>query len=309
MLDNHPDLAVANDTHFIPRVVEGLAARPDLPLTPDIVERIRRFRTGGGKGYHRLGLPEGALEAAAARAHTYPELVADLYTRVGDLCEKPLAGEKTPDYVRFIPPLHALFPETKIVHLIRDGRDVTLAVLDWAVDQRKGRIKGPARTSLWQDSPVAAAALWWEWQVGTGRRDATGLGSVYREVRYEALVTRPEETLRELVDFLELPFDADMVSYRLDPERRAAADRLPPTPGLRDWRTQMPQRDVELVEALVGDLLSDLGYERAFRRISMPIRAEAKAHRKHWARKLNRRGAGAARAVERGDADPGGLGI
>jgi hypothetical protein len=39
---------------------------------------------------------------------------------------------------------------------------------------------------------------------------------------------------------------------------------LPVTPGLRDWRTQMPLDDLERFEATVGDLLEELGYERAF---------------------------------------------
>ena len=34
-----------------------------------------------------------------------------------------------------------------------------------------------------------------------------------------------------------------------------------PTPGLRDWRTQMSPEDIATFEALAGDLLADLGYE------------------------------------------------
>src|ERR671931_1031811 len=76
MLDSHPQLAVANDTEFIAAAIEGIRPRRDLPLTAEIVERIREFRTPGGRGFDRLGLPDGALEAAAAGARTYPELVA-----------------------------------------------------------------------------------------------------------------------------------------------------------------------------------------------------------------------------------------
>src|SRR5262249_46258492 len=53
MLNSHPQLAVANDTHFIPAAIKGVTPRPDLPVTPEIVERVRRFRTGGGMGFHR----------------------------------------------------------------------------------------------------------------------------------------------------------------------------------------------------------------------------------------------------------------
>jgi hypothetical protein len=230
MLDAHPHLAVANDTHFIPAAIGRRTPHRDLPLTPEIIERVRRFRTRGGMGFHRLGLPEGALESAASEAATYPELVAGLYARLAHLHGKRFAGEKTPDYVRYLPLLNALFPWAKVVHLIRDGRDVTLALLDWAQEKKTGRLRGPARARLWQESPLAACALWWNWQVGSGRRDAPALGDSYREVRYETLV-----------------------------------------------------------EVLTGDLLSNLGYERAFRKPSRESRTEAKAYRKRWARKIARR--------------------
>ena len=294
MLDAHPHLAVSNDTHFIPAAIGRMTPHRDLPLTPEIVERVRRFRTRGGMGFHRLGLPEGALESAASEAATYSELVAELYVRLAHLHGKRFGGEKTPDYVRYLPLLNALFPWAKVVHLIRDGRDVTLALLDWAQEKKTGRLRGPARARLWQQSPLAACALWWNWQVGSGRRDAPALGDRYREVRYETLVAKPEETLRDLADFLELPFAPEMLSFhagrtRTQPGLPTNKAWLPPTPGLRDWRTQMSAHDVELVEVLTGDLLSNLGYERAFRKPSRESRTEAKAYRKRWARKIARR--------------------
>src|SRR5262249_34323690 len=136
------------------------------------------------------------------------------------------------------------------------------------------------------------------WQVDTGKRDAPELGSAYYEVRFEALVSKPEETLREVVDFLEVPFDPQMLTYYLGRTRtKPGLDTnkawLPPTPGVRDWHAQLSAHDVELVEALAGDLLSELAYERAFKKISPPLKAEAKHYRKRWARKVARRAASA----------------
>jgi sulfotransferase family protein len=292
MLDSHPQLAVANEPEFIAAAINGMRPRRDLLVTAEIVERIRKVRTRGGRGFQRLGLPAGALESAAAATRTYPELVAALYSRFAQLRAKEYAGEKTPAYVQHLSLLHTLFPQAKFVHVIRDGRDVTLALLDWAHDPRTGRLRGPARFPLWHTSPVAASALWWSWLVESGRRAAEELGSSYSEVRYEPLVADPETTLRELVDFLELPFDEQMLAYHLRREARPDDPRpgesawLPVTARIRDWRTQMPAHNVELVEALVGPLLTDLGYERAFRKPSRPVRTEAKGYSKQWTKKL-----------------------
>src|SRR5260370_4121670 len=48
-----------------------------------------------------------------------------------------------------------------------------------------------------------------------------------------------------------------------DPGLDAKHAWIPITPGLRNWRSQMPTEDVERFEAAAGDLLDELGYPRA----------------------------------------------
>jgi Sulfotransferase family len=298
MLDNHPLLAVANDTHFIPRA-PSLAEGLDPPLTPELVEWVL-----GSQRFYRLGLPEELVRKAAAHARTYGEFVSALYSELGKLRGKPLAGEKTPDYVQKLPLLHALFPWVKTIHIIRDGRDVALSTMRWAHEDR-----GPGRYRLWQEEPLAVCALWWRLQVSTGRTDAERLSPTrYFEVRYEDLVIRPDDTLQELTAFLELPFAPEMLAYyvgKLRPEPGLSAKKawLPPTPRLRDWRAHMSPRDVQLFEALAGDLLSELGYKRVFDNISPEIATLSERYRNLWESERAQRPAKRARK-RLGAADP-----
>jgi hypothetical protein len=285
MLDHHPQLAVSNDSHFIPRAIEGMPIGVDPALTPELVEWVRTYRR-----FYRLNLPDVAVDEAAAKSRTYREFVGALYSTYGRLRGKQLAGEKTPDYVRHLPRLHALFPWAKSIHIIRDGRDVALSVLEWARDG-----KGPSKLGLWSDEPVAVCALWWRWQVSTGRRDGEELGAHrYREVRYEDLVAQPEESLRSLAGFLNLPYAPEMAAYhvgktRYKPGLSAKKAWLPPTAGLRKWQTQLSERDLELYEALAGDLLCELGYERSFEAASSETTALAEKCREWWEAELARR--------------------
>ncbi len=285
MLDNHPQLAVANDSHFIPRAIEEAAPRAlaeamcgrDPPLTAEIVEAVHCYHR-----FARLGLSDAAV-AAAATQRTYAGFVGALYAEYGKLRGKPLAGEKTPDYVRCLPLLQGLFPWLRVVHIVRDGRDVALSTLQWA---SKG--KGPARFDLWKSQPLAACALWWRWQTERGRRDAELLPkNQYCEVMYEELVARPEHSLRPIAEFLDLPFAPQMLAYyehktRSRPGLSAKNAWLPPTPGLRDWRTQMDEQDVELFEALAGDLLTASGYERLFPQVSADVQDTAQRCSIQW---------------------------
>jgi Sulfotransferase family len=282
MLDHHPLLAVANDTHFIPRVVDPEGG--DVALSPDIVDRVLDYHRFG-----RLGLDDAAVRRVASHTRTYAEFVGGLYAEFGIRRGKPLAGEKTPDYVRYLPLLRRLFPWSKVVHIVRDGRDVALSALHWARPD-----KGPGRFALWPEDPVAVCALWWRWQVTSGLRGGRDWEPRYEEVRYEDLVTRPRETVERLCVFLQLPFVPDVLAYhvgkqREEPDLSAKSAWLPPTSGLRDWRSQMSVRDTEMFEALAGDLLSSLGYERATGAPTPPVAALAQRYRSWWEAELKRR--------------------
>ena len=235
------------------------------------------------KRFHRLGLPDRSVNEAAASAKTYGDFVAHLYSQFAAAHGKRLGGEKTPDYVRYLPWLHGLVPGARTVHIIRDGRDVALSTLDWA------RVnKGPGRFALWQEEPVAVCALWWARQIGTGRRDGHRLGtSRYQEIQYEDLVQEPEQPVRHLATFLGLRYAEEMLEYhkgkqRDDPGLSAKKAWLPPTAGLRDWRAEMASADVELFEALAGDQLADVGYELVCSSPSAPTAARAERCRARW---------------------------
>jgi hypothetical protein len=113
-------------------------------------------------------------------------------------------------------------------------------------------------------------------------------------------VTRPETTLRELAGFLELPYAPEMAAFhegktRHDSGLSAKKAWLPPTPGLRDWRAQVSERDAELFEALAGDLLSELGYERSIETVSPGVASVADRCKEWWESELARRRAKQAR--------------
>lgn len=281
MLHHHPLLAMVNDSHFIPQCVPKGVPPSDMELTPQLVECVRSYPR-----FKRLHLPDAAVDRAERGAGTYAEFVSHLYTEFAMAHGKRLAGEKTPDYIRRIPVLQTLFPWARFLHVIRDGRDVALSVLDWAT--KDGRIRGPSRSPLWHEEPVAATALWWMRFIVKGRRDGSTLGSErYLEVRFERLVANPRDTLHEVLSFLELPYAEETLQYHertTEPNggRSAKSASLPPTPGLRDWRKQMSSRDVELFEGLAGPLLGDLGYERAFPTISHHVAELADRCRDRW---------------------------
>jgi hypothetical protein len=126
-------------------------------------------------------------------------------------------------------------------------------------------------------------------------RDGAALGPArYLETHYERLVDEPEASLRRIAAFLELPYAAEMAEFhrgrtRTDPGLSAKSAWLPATRGLRDWRAQLGEGDVELYEAIAGDLLERHGYERAFATVSDEAAERAARLRAAWESELAER--------------------
>jgi hypothetical protein len=286
MLDAHPRLAMMpRETHFIPRIYErraGLTIEGE--VTPAVVDELLADRH-----FARLGIDREALEQLLTREEPtpYASLVSRIFDMQGRARGTELVGDKTPGYVRHLRTLHALWPETRFVHLIRDGRDVGLSLLEW----RKGpRLAG--RFSSWAEDPVSTTALWWEWHVRLGREDGLSLGPErYRELRYESLVSNPERECSAVCNFLGVRYDDAMVRFqrgreRGGPGRGAKGAWRPVTAGLRDWRTQMPAGDIERFEAAAGELLDELDYGRFLPTPSTAATTRAARLREGFAREL-----------------------
>jgi hypothetical protein len=261
MVDADPDIAVIHESHWISRFYEErIGLTPDGMVTKDLASKLlddRRFIKLGldHNDLRNLTPPDGPISYA-----DYATRIFDLY---GQARGKRLVGEKTPGYVRNIPTLHCLWPEAKFVHLIRDGRDVCLSMMNW---KRMDRSVG--RFAAWNRDPISTSAFWWKWDVERGRESASLLGpGLYREVRYESLIARPPEECAALCEFLGLPYDEAMLGFhegrtKTKPALDAKRAWLPITPGLRDWRSEMTAGEVERFEVAAGDLLEELGYPR-----------------------------------------------
>jgi hypothetical protein len=272
MVDAHPEIAITPETHWIAKWFERRnGVSPEGLVAPELVPSLLAY-----KRFPRMGLDpadvRGLIDDDAPLPYT--RFVTALFDLYGKQQGKAVVGDKTPSYVRRIPTLHALWPGARFVHLIRDGRDVALSTLA----REKSKLRA-FRT--WHEHPLATVAVWWDSRVRLGREDGSAIGpGLYHEIRYESLVASPAEECARLCDFLRIPYEDAMLRFhegreRHDPGLNAKKAWRPVTAGLRDWRSQMPAKDVERFEAAAGSTLSGLEYERAFDEPSESTRDEA----------------------------------
>ncbi len=260
MIDAHRQIAITRETHWIAKRFERRqGVTPDGLVTPELLSWLL-----SDEKFTRMRIGQDELEGLVAGEEpvSYSTFVTGVFDLYGKGQGKRLVGDKVPGYVRSIPTLHALWPEARFVHIIRDGRDVSLSAINWSRTYKLAR-----KFSTWTEDPITTAAVWWEWHVRLGREDGGSLApKLYHEVRYEELVSEPAKECEKLCSFLNLPYDDAMLKFheRLpDPRSYAKKKWRPIIVGLRDWRTQMPAEDLERFEAAAGELLEELGYPRA----------------------------------------------
>jgi hypothetical protein len=254
MLDRGPELAVPDESYFVPQLAGRHGRAVDVAAFVDDLRRLPALR--------EWEVPLGEVEARLRPRMPLGEAIAAVYEVYAARHGKPRWGDKTPMYMQHLRLLERLFPDAQYVHLIRDGRDAALSFL---------AMPPGIVTRTWaHPTGVAGFACQWRTEVEAARRLGRQAGpGRYLEVRYERLVAEPEEELRRICDFAGLAFDPAMLDYhaRVDVSAKPHQQSLtrPPTPGLRDWRSQMPPAGVAAFEAVAGDTLHALGYEAAGR--------------------------------------------
>jgi hypothetical protein len=250
MLDRHAELAVPDESYFVPQLARRHRTPVDLAA---FVDDLRRLPT-----LLEWGLSPASVQARLRPGMTAGEAIAEVFAAYAADRGKPRWGDKTPLYMQHLAVLERLFPDARYVHLVRDGRDAALSFLS---------VPAGLMTEGWGHPRDAAGfACQWATEVAAARALGARVGQArYHELRYEFLVADPEAALRAVCAFAELEFDPAMLDYvgRTDSALKAHQRRLdePPRTGVRDWRTEMSESERHAFEEVAGALLADLGYE------------------------------------------------
>ena len=121
MLDAHPLLTIPPETHFLPDLIKAARAERG---TEGMLEAITSNRTWGDFG---IGEEEMRERLAAVESGDGAGAVRAFFAAYADKQGKPRWGDKTPAYMLAVQRIGRTLPESRFVHLIRDGRDVALS--------------------------------------------------------------------------------------------------------------------------------------------------------------------------------------
>jgi len=134
----------------------------------------------------------------------------------------------------------AFFPEAKYIHLVRDPRDVALSTIPMG----------------WAGNAYFGVDLWIETERCWDKLASNMDKSRILEIKYEDLISRSRETLRDVCKFIDVDFDEAMLNYSRHSTYGPIHDN-----SVKKWKELIAPNELGMLEHKVSALLLDRGYE------------------------------------------------
>lgn len=209
---------------------------------------------------------------------------------------KRIVGDKSPSsaiHGQSVRDLHDLFPDAKLVYIVRDGRDVLISerFRNFVEDSRhlgpadrqilKDLREGPGsfgagKRSIFTDNMLRRVATGWATNVTEVDSAARRLfGKSYLSLRYEDLLRDPIHELQRVWKFLGVRRVPQTLVPRIQAEMRSNPDEEWQSRRNQDlapllakgrsgnWRTLLTARDREIFREETGEVLRTWKYERS----------------------------------------------
>jgi hypothetical protein len=157
-------------------------------------------------------------------------------------------GWKEPRSHYLLPFFHAKYPDMKLIHVVRDGRDMAFSSNQNQLRKHSGAILDPSLRKAPQ--PVQAASLWAKTNLAAASYGERKMPERYIMIQYERLCVAPLETAKALTDFLGCS-DVDLHSV-------VVGISLPESIGR--WHKTGDQSLLSAVQAQADEALGKFGY-------------------------------------------------
>lgn len=256
MLSSHSDVDFLPETSFIRRYwvtqkMTRLMRSGNLQKLASLVRLDERLS--------RLSIDlESELNFFAEKSDI-EKLESVLYDRI---CSHELkiksnfVGDKDPKLIEYQPFISKNFKYSNIIHIIRDPRDVLLS---------KKNAEWSKHRHVWLH------IFAWRVQLELGFKYLNDANLRYFELRYENLISSPEDTLSALCNFLGLSYQPAMLNFSTNNQRFVAAEEfswkkevLQPLNqvNMNKWGNHLSDREIVLIEKFCSYQINRYDYKK-----------------------------------------------
>lgn len=254
MLNTHPDIAICGEIHYVDQISEIRKLVPSIEKPEhfetffSLVKRTRNIRY--------LPKAETLLDAVKQRLsgekyRTYEQFYRCLIEEYAKAQGARRCGEKTPSNIKYLNQIVEIFPNAKIIHIVRDPRAVVAS-----------RVKMP-----WTTDDVVINTLKWKFEIMYCDQFPKNSES-YIELRYEDLVSAPEHQLKRICAFIGEEFDSKMLEFYKTSQKyikkepwKEGTYRPINTGAVKRWKQQLSEAQIFIIQKILGTLIAKFGYE------------------------------------------------
>lgn len=271
MLNTCAEIMILPESDFIARAFPFYFSKNEFS-NKDYTELIKIFRkTSLMNGWN---LQEKLLleRLQGIRPHTFAQinsLICGTYL-IENNRRNAQWGIKMPNLIVSLDRIFSVFPDAKIVHLVRDGRDVALS---YRKVHEIGKNFGPKN--------IIACALYW---IDGLRRVVKNLNHQILEIRYEDLVLDTYGTLESICSFLNVPYNQEnFEQYHLssnnftfipDEHKNSIHSKVHQAvdkKNIHKFRKKMKKKQIFIFELLTAPFLLKYDYSLVFRFLKNPL--------------------------------------
>ena len=266
MLNAHPNIAIYGELHYFDEILQIKKLLPSLKTDEDIDRFFLMLRNV--YSYRHLPHSEKVYNAVKLRMKndnscSYEKFYKFSLEENAAINHSERIGEKTPENIRYLKKLITIFPNCKIIHIVRDPRAVIASC-----------IKVP-----WTSNSTIINALKWKSEVNNSQVFLRSNPSVsYLEVLYEKLVSTPQNELKRICRFMGEGYDQKMLDYyklsdrnlRNEPWKNGTKRPIYGSSTQR-WRNELSAAQIFIIEKTVSSFMRKFGYERSTINISTKL--------------------------------------
>jgi hypothetical protein len=179
-----------------------------------------------------------------------------------------LTVEKNPRNTLRVPYITSIFPEAKIIHIVRDGRDVACSLLPGIGSAEWMHLKPPNWKALLVEEPITRCAMVWRDIMEIALADLSSIPHLM--VKYEDMVLAPENVAKTILNYLGLSWDFRVQEFcrHIQNSTRNSYHAQYSTAWYRDnhsirvgrWKENLDATQQELIQDILRNTLGKLGY-------------------------------------------------
>jgi hypothetical protein len=280
VLNRSPDIDLAGETHYFDDLRPRLAGKSLRGMTEAErnacadyfrAQTVRPYGAKGDPAQSKLSRETLLAEAEAIGDSSDSVFEAYCRHRLADGTAR-IWGEKTPRHIFRIDEILALYPQAKVICMVRDARGVVASYRDWNYQgglpteddpDYQGAMKADdARKHA--SYHILIASLMWRAAANAAFKALARHGADrVRIVRYEDATDAPEEVIRDLSGWLGVGFEESLLNV---PLHNSSTIKFAPGAGISKapqnrWREVLSEKEIGVIQQVAGKALQQAGYQ------------------------------------------------